>query len=274
MRLSDRISWPPQKPLRHESMFSQHVFTFPVYVPRVLLLFRNWPLYLKNYLFRKKEAADYQFRNGLRLRDTAGTLAGTIAVVFIRREYGILGDFGTIIDIGANMGCFAIYAAGGATRARVFCFEPEGRNFAALRQNIALNALDGRVFPFQSAVAESSERREMVIGESPLNSLMPDFTEGKTQMVECTTLQQIMATNALETVDLLKVNCEGAEYEILGKCSQDVFQRIHRIRVEYHNLKGPNENGDGLATLLRNRGYKIERFTRYKKVSGFIWATR
>ena len=78
----------------------------------------------------------------------------------------------------------------------------------------------------------------------------------------------------LETIDLLKINCEGSEYEILETCTDAEFERIASIRLEYHNMDYPNKNGDSLARFLEARGYKIQRFSQYRGSSGFIWADR
>ena len=81
-------------------------------------------------------------------------------------------DYRTIIDIGANMGSFAVYAALTCPNAIIYCFEPEKQNFEILKKNIAINSLEPRVRAFQCAVASSNENREMAIGQSPLNSLV------------------------------------------------------------------------------------------------------
>ena len=99
----------PRGPLR--SLISKNYFTFPFYVPRVCRLCSNWPEYLRNYLLRKKTPADYRLRNGVRLIDGTGTLTGAMAVVFVRREYGPMKGFRTIVEIGAHVGSFAVYAA-------------------------------------------------------------------------------------------------------------------------------------------------------------------
>ena len=195
-------------------MISKNYFTFPFQLPRVISQIRNWPLYLSNYLMRRKRPAEYELRNGFQLIDGRGTLAGTIAVVFIRREYGPMQDYRTIVDIGANMGSFSVYAAMTCPNAQIYCYEPEERNFEVLRNNITINSLERRVRTFQCAVASSSGDREMAVGDSPSNSLVNLGTAHAQQMVRCTTLRDIFKQNNLETVDLLKMNCEGAEYEI------------------------------------------------------------
>jgi FkbM family methyltransferase len=255
-------------------MISQHYLTFPLYVPRIIRLFSNWPHYVFNYVSRRKSPATYKLRNGYQLVDEEGTLAGTIAVVFIRREYGLVRRFKTIVDIGANMGSFAVYSAYNEPSAKIYCYEPEQKNFAILKQNIAINSLEKRVSVFQDAVASCAGRRELVVDTSPMHSLVSGNVDGLRQTVNCTTLQDIFVNNRLKKIDLLKMNCEGAEYEIIEHCSSTDFQRIFNIRLEYHNLDDQTKNGKSLALFLKARGYTINRFTRYRGISGFIWASR
>ena len=255
-------------------MISQHSLTFPFYLPRIFFSLSNWPLYISNYVLRRKQPAVYKFRSGKRLIDGTGTLAGTIAVVFIRREYGVLDNFNTIVDIGANMGSFSVYAALSCPNARIYSFEPEQKNFTLLNQNVSINSLEGQIQTFQYAVASHAGQRDMLLDESPLNTLVIDEGSKARQSVECTTLRKICDSHGIETIDLLKLNCEGAEYEILEGCTSEDFRRLSNIRLEYHNLDSSKRNGDSLNKFLSTQGYRIERFTRHKKESGFIWATR
>ena len=255
-------------------MISRNYFTFPFYLPRICRLWSNWPEYLVNYLLRRSTPAEYRMRNGTKLIDGSGDSAGTLAVVFVRREYGCLERFRTIVDIGANMGSFAVYAAQSCPDARIYCYEPEELNFGLLRRNIGVNGLEGRVATFQCAVASRSGRRDLVVGESLLNSFHIASAGSSIQTVDCTTLRDIFVRQELDIIDLLKINCEGAEYEILEGCSSADFDRIANIRLEYHNLDAPRRDGDSLSRFLQDRGYSIERFTRYSSTSGFIWAAR
>lgn len=255
-------------------MISQHYFTFVLYVPRIIHLFRNWPTYLWNYLLRRIKPAQYVLRNGFRLNDGTGTLAGTIAVVFVRREYGLLKTARTVVDIGANMGSFTVFAAMNYPDAQIYSFEPETHNFALLKQNIAINSLEKRVHSYQSAVASSSGARALAVHSSPLNTLVTNNHEASIETVDCVSLPSIFEDHKLHTIDLLKMNCEGAEYEILGNCPDEIFARLLNIRLEYHNLDSDRRNGDSLESFLVKKGYRIERKTRYRGVSGFIWATR
>jgi len=56
----------------------------------------------------------------------------------------------------------------------------------------------------------------------------------------------------IENCDFLKMDCEGAEYEILRNTSQAGFRRIARISMECHS----NRTSEA-ATILRNAGFQI-----------------
>jgi FkbM family methyltransferase len=200
-------------------------------------------------------------------------LAGTIAVVYVRKEYGDVGGFQTIVDIGANIGCFMLYAAQLNPNGKIYCFEPERKNFAVLNRNIELNDLTHRVAAYQLAVADTVGTAKMNLGMSPLHSLYGP-RESSQQEVMCTTLMKLMNDNSIEIIDLLKLNCEGAEYDILGRCPAGVFARINNIRLEYHKRQNIERDARYLITLLKGQGFAIQRVTQYKHESGFIWASR
>jgi FkbM family methyltransferase len=255
-------------------MITQNYFTLPFYVPRICRLWSNWPEYLCNYVLRSSRPTEYRLRSGLRVIDARGVLPGTLAEVFVRRRYGSVERFRTIVDIGANVGSFALYAAQSSPGARIFCYEPEQQNFQLLQQNIQINGLEGRVAAFQYAVASSSGPRNLGVGISQLSSFDYLRDGPSHQLVDCITLQDILVEHGRQGIDLVKLNCEGAEYEILDGCSPSDYDQIPNIRLEYHNLDRASRNGDALRARLVARGYRIERFSRRLTDSGFIWATR
>jgi hypothetical protein len=78
-----------------------------------------------------------------------------------------------------------------------------------------------------------------------------------------------MEERQIEHIDLLKMDCEGAEWEILPN-SSEVLPHVRQICMEFHPMNG--WTGDKLATYLRNAGYKVE-FTE-GGWNGALWATR
>lgn len=255
-------------------IISRNLLTLPFYVPRIYYLLNNWALYFYNYIFRRKLPSIYNFRDGFQLIDGTGTLPGTIAVVFLRREYGLIHKFKTILDIGANMGSFMVYAAQSCPDARIYCYEPIRENYEILSRNIAVNSLGNRVKALKLAVTAKKGKVNMALFTSPVHSFYHKEESNVQQEVDCVRMQDIFNHHDLEKVDLLKMNCEGSEYEILENCSHSDFNKILNIRLEYHNLNDKNRNGEYLVKYLEKEGYVIDRFTRYQGVSGFIWARR
>ena len=68
-------------------------------------------------------------------------------------------------------------------------------------------------------------------------------------------MTEILNSNQIEACDFLKIDCEGAEYEILQGTPKTFFKRIRRIAMEYHN----NElhNFREIVSLLRDAEYTV-----------------
>lgn len=248
-----------------------------IHLSRVPLLISNWPAFFVNYLGLRNTGGTYCLRDGTVIQDKEGLVTGTIAVVYLRREYGDVSGKQIIVDLGANVGVFSLYAAAQCPQARLYCYEPSPKNISLLKSNVEQNGLADRVTICEKAIASRRERRRFIAPESPLSRL----DEGKGQEecesafeVECITLADIFDEHSLSEIDFLKMNCEGAEYEILESASDDVLSRIREIRLEYHEIDNKKQNGAALARLLEQRGFRIVRLKHCGIDSGFLWAMR
>ncbi len=78
--------------------------------------------------------------------------------------------------------------------------------------------------------------------------------------VLCTTIEEIFQENAVDRCDLLKLDCEGAEYEILEAIPRDLWPLIARVALEYHPATaGPEAwTGARLAEYLASVGHRVE----------------
>jgi hypothetical protein len=92
--------------------------------------------------------------------------------------------------------------------------------------------------------------------------------------IECTTLDRIIAEQGLETIDLLKMDCEGAEYEIFYQASDETLARIQEMRIEYHVLEGPDETPDRLAAFLADKGFRVTHRHAFTPTNGIMWLSR
>ena len=180
-----------------------------------------------------------------------------------------------VVDIGANQGFFSLYAASkGAT---VYAFEPSSENFGLLTHNVAANPCGRRVKAFQAAVAGTKGTVTLFVGLDPRGEILSasasimNANRGgagvKSESVEATTLDNVLRDNRIDHCDFLKMDCEGAEYEILKNTSADTFSRIRRISMETHAGRG-REAVDNLEL----QGFEILEFD--DSQAGFIKARR
>ncbi|GBD25570.1 31-O-demethyl-FK506 methyltransferase FkbM [bacterium HR30] len=164
----------------------------------------------------------------------------------------------TVLDIGANVGVFALYVAKEFRPRVVYCFEPSPVAAADLWQNARASELAGRVQVFPLAVAaREGEQRLALTRAEVLNRLVPATTsDEQTIWVRCTTLEQIFTRNSIERCDLLKIDCEGAEYDIVLTASESVLRRVRRMAIEWHAV--PGHSPQELVERLQSIGFRVQ----------------
>jgi FkbM family methyltransferase len=162
-----------------------------------------------------------------------------------------------VVDIGANIGVFSLYAAriGGASR--VYSFEPFPSNYKILSNNVEQNKLRN-VTCVNQAVAGSRGLRTLRLSsaDSGSHSLVSGSSE-HTIEVECCTLEDVFQRYSLTKIDYLKMDCEGAEYEILENAISRL-QQIGRISMETHTTIG--RKPEDLEKLLQSHGFDVRLF--------------
>lgn len=178
----------------------------------------------------------------------------------------------TVIDIGANIGVFAAWAATKAKGVTVYSFEPFPANAEYFQRNIEDSGLKNIRFRM-AAVADSDGTRTLHVEDSwILHSLTRKDSGEKGVEVEAVSLDSIMAEAG--KCDLLKLDCEGGEYEILYPASDETLAKIGRIVCEFNTTDGERQNGEGLRDFLRTKGFAIDELKQLDATSGFICARR
>lgn len=243
-----------------------------LYIPLIILRIKNWYPFLLNYIGFRDEAKLYRFRNGIQINTREGVDSSTIAVVFIKEDYGKIKDNATIIDIGANLGGFSVFAASKAKNSTVFAYEPMPQNYELLLENIELNNLGSKIVPFQLGVGSKTEKRQLFFGGgSPFHTLYPGEKKNSFIEIEVLSLDAVLDQNELDYCDLLKCDCEGAEFEILYHASKSCLKKIKEIRLEYHNQNNGKNNIDALAAYLKHNGFSLTYFKEDSELSGNAW---
>jgi len=171
---------------------------------------------------------------------------------------------GVFIDLGANEGYFSVLASGIAgPSGKVIAVEPQSRLQSVIQANLNLNQcknvrLIRAVVSAASGTATLELASEMNTGGSSL--FKNTAYSVKTESVQSLTLAELLDLTGVGACDLMKVDVEGAEYDIfMGSESILLTGRIKNIALEIHNtiLEKRHLSGDDLHQLILRCGYQL-----------------
>jgi FkbM family methyltransferase len=190
-------------------------------------------------------------------------------------EEAIRNAQGPIIDIGGHIGSFSLLASAMRSTLPIYSYEPHDGNFELLKQNLKDNNVQN-VTAIHAAVSDRVGEADLILSQQDLNHSLALAIEptGKTQTVHSTTLEKIVEENGIEHCSLLKIDCEGSEYEILYSTPKSVFEKIQAIFLEYHEW---SEKGlaDALKIHLEKMGFKVKKYPNAKMGElGYLWCTK
>jgi FkbM family methyltransferase len=153
-----------------------------------------------------------------------------------------------IIDCGANIGLSIIYMKNLYPMATILAFEPDERNFELLKNNI-------ENFGFEQVEI----RREAVwientilqfASEGSMSSRIDNNVSGNTIPVKAIRLKDYLN----KPVDFLKIDIEGAEYQVMKDIS-DQLHFVNHLFLEYHGNFEQNAELTQLFELLVEKGF-------------------
>ncbi|GAB4500967.1 MAG: FkbM family methyltransferase [Anaerolineales bacterium] len=166
-----------------------------------------------------------------------------------------------VLDVGAAPGDFAIFAAR-AANSRVLALEPFPESFKLLNENLALNNVKN-VQTLESALGKQGGTLKMdIVSGEPVKFTSREGSQGPEEgavTVFALSLAELLEKQAIAACDLLKLDCEGAEYDILLPCAGETLARIRRIVLEYHDKRPPHQHGELVAHLQAN-GFQVQTF--------------
>lgn len=185
-----------------------------------------------------------------------------------------------VLDLGANIGLFGLYALGRWPHATIRSFEPDPANLAVLRRTITANQLQERWSVAEVAV--SNEAGEMTF-ELGLYSESRLVVEGEPLASEEPTANGLARTIAVRTVDifaedhdvdLMKMDIEGGEWAILPDLRLQGL-RADVLVLEWHGRGCPEPDARTATTrLLHEAGYSGLEEIEAGVGNGLLWAWR
>lgn len=163
-----------------------------------------------------------------------------------------------VVDIGANIGAFSVLASKKAFDGKIYAYEPDKENYDMLKKNNALNDLHN-VFVSNAAVTEKKGHIDFFT--SKLNNgghSIYSTDSKKATKVKSTTLSDIFKINNLKRINYLKIDAEGAEYNILLNTPAKIIRKVDKIVLEYHDYLNHDHDYKDLEEYLEGNGFKVK----------------
>jgi FkbM family methyltransferase len=177
---------------------------------------------------------------------------------------GLLCEGDTFLDIGGNEGYFSVLAASRVgKRGAVHCIEPQDRLRPVVMENKRINGCEALTF-HSRAISDRVGRAELFLRPSTNNGASSLFRHWRIgslrQIVPTTTLTDFCRENSLETIKLVKVDCEGAEHLVIAGASELLTrQAIDYIAMEFHPSICGTEKCKSIHERLESCGYAVAR---------------
>ncbi len=162
------------------------------------------------------------------------------------------------VDVGANVGAFGLgLVARGLAIERGIAAELNPTTAARCRRNIECNGLAAQVSVVNCGVAAGGGEIDFAPTDHALgDNIYHRAASGAGQRVELLSLSTLLHRHAAGCVDfdLLKLDCEGAEYAILRTTPAEVLRAFRYLIIEFHTA--PAGEALGVATTrLRESGF-------------------
>lgn len=177
-----------------------------------------------------------------------------------------IGDGWNIIDVGAGIGDYTIFATYQHPRNQVYAYEPFAKSFDLLRKNLELNLIENAQTYAKAVFGHTGALRLNTLGGEPLQIRSEEASHqigfDSENLVPSLSLADVLISNRIEICDLLKLDCEGAEFDILFNAKPETLSMIKRIVMEFHDGVTGHNHGE-LADYLRKHGFQVQTSPNY-----------
>ena len=156
----------------------------------------------------------------------------------------------TVIDIGANIGYFSIFAVLNGAK-KTYALEPNLDNFKKLLANC--NDFNN-ITPINLAVSKPELKQANLISDGCGCQLVEN---GEGYFVNCISLKELLDIIPDNNL-ILKIDCEGSEYDVIFPTPPEYLKRFKIIYSEIHNKLNPTYDYNMFEKFINDLGFKSE----------------
>jgi FkbM family methyltransferase len=229
---------------------------------KLFLRYKNWLEILAKT--RKKETVSRVIlRNGIQIEAPRNhpMLLNVVNETFFDKIH-VLQDISikendVVVDIGANIGIVAIFAAL-RTKRTVHAFEPSPENFEFLKRNVKINGLKN-IEVYNVAVSDKTQKlTRLYLDNSYGNSLLTeDCPTDEYIDVPSISFPELVDKISVPEIGFLKMDCEGSEGLIFSSTPIEYLKRFRDMDVEFHDTCSPLKH-DALQELMEEAGFQVK----------------
>jgi FkbM family methyltransferase len=159
----------------------------------------------------------------------------TFEEVILKEDYNLTINFNpsTIIDGGANIGLTSVFFANKYPNADIVSVEPEEGNFEMLKKNTKNY---GRISLIRSGIWNHSAILSVIDEGKGNNSFtVAEILSPKVDSINAISIYDIMQERSWDTIDILKLDIEGAEKNVFEKNFEQWLPRVKILIIEFHD---------------------------------------
>lgn len=248
------------------------------YILNIIKFYPEWWIIFLNRL-NKIPLRKVKLRNGLTVYGGNKSLVvDLIYEIFIEEVYNPsflkIEPGNIIVDIGANIGIFSLYAAKHGA-AKIYSIEPFSENTSFILRNFRSNGLNPPIIT-KKAISDIDGKANLYLGDLDSHGLL--YGHNHQQKFETfipvnsVKLSSFFKENIINKVDFLKMDCEGSEGAIIASTPVYMWKRIEKIAIEYHNNVSLLSDVE-IVKRLKSLGYQTKKRPS-DELFGYIYAWR
>ena len=171
------------------------------------------------------------------LRPKTSDLA-TFYQVFVNGEYNVKfpDDARIIVDAGANVGMFSLFAKSRFPDSKIVCIEPDASNYQVLQKNLAA---------YENVYLENAGLWNRETGlrihdkfEMGNWAMVVEETDEEADL-HAVSMESVMHKHALDRIDILKIDIETSEKAVFGSNYENWLPKVRMIIIELHDWMEP-----------------------------------